>query len=326
MCSHLSCCFDLLGWLVFREGNKMNEDTKSHDTSTRAVFLSIVGKPNVGKSSLLNMLVGCKASIVSSKPNTTRNRICGVLTDGGTQIVFTDAPGLLNTKTMLDTYMVKEISDAMSGSDACLHVIEAGCGISSLDAELISRIDTLKVPSILVINKVDLLKNKSVLLGQMKEFIDRFDYWAIVPVSAKTGCGRGELLSEIKKLAVPSIFYFPENQVTDQQEGKMISELIREKVLRFLNAEIPHGVAVYVSSVNRRGGIIDVDSCIYCEKMSHKGIIIGKRGTMLKKIGSSAREDIEKLLGGKVNLKIWVKVKEGWKNKQDLLKTLGYSV
>lgn len=311
---------------MFREGKKMNGNTELYGKSTRAVFVSIAGRANVGKSSLLNMLIGCKASIVSSKPNTTRNRICGILTDGDTQIVFTDAPGLLNTKTMLDTYMVKEISDAMSGSDACLHVVGAGCGISSLDAEVISRIENLKIPSILVINKIDLLKNKSVLIGQMQEFINRFDYSAIVPVSARTGSGRDELLCETRKLAVPSIFYFSENQVTDQQESKMISELIREKVLRFLNAEIPHGVAVHISSVSRRGGIIDVDSCIYCEKMSHKGIIIGRKGTMLKKIGSSAREDMEKLLGGKVNLKIWVKVKEGWKNKQDLLKTLGYGV
>lgn len=305
----------------------MQEGIAINNLSTKSVFLSIVGKPNVGKSSLLNMAVGCKTSIVSSKPQTTRNRIAGVLTEGDTQIVFTDIPGFLNSKTVLDTYMEREIDDTMSGSDACLHVVEAGVKFSSVDESIISKISDLKVPTVLVINKIDLVKNKSRLIGQMKEYIDKFNYSAIVPISAKTGYGRDTLITEIKKLATPSVFYFPEDQVTDQRDVQIISEIIREKALKFLDKEVPHGIAVYVDSVNERDNVImDINSSIYCERFNHKGIIIGKNGSMLKKIGSCAREDLEKIFGKKVNLKVWVKIKEDWRNKEGLLRMLGYNV
>lgn len=294
--------------------------------NTKSLFIAITGKPNVGKSSLLNMLLGSKASIVSSKPRTTRNRITGILTDKDTQIVFTDTPGRLKIKSSLDVYMQREINDTVDGADACLHVVEAGKDLSSFDDEIINGLKTLNIPVILAINKIDILKQKSVLISQITKFTDKFNYNAVVPISAKTCEGKDILIEEIKKLTYPSVFYFPENQITDQSQNKIISEIIREKALRLLNKEVPHGIAVYVDSIKKRkNGLIDIDAIIYCEKENHKGIIIGKKGLMLKKIGSYSREDIERNLGCRVNLKIWVKVKEDWKNRDSILKILGYN-
>ena len=293
--------------------------------NTKSIFLSIIGEPNVGKSSLLNMAIGFKASIVSPKPQTTRNRINGILTDEDTQIVFTDVPGFLKSKTTLDSYMEKEIYDTMSGSEACLHVVAAGAKFSSIDEKVISKIKNLNIPSILVINKIDLLKNKSLLIEQIKKFMSEFEYFAVVPMSVKTGYGKDALICEIKKLAAPSLFYFPEGEVTDQTDTKVISERIREKILNLLNEEVPHGIAVNVDHIERCKRMLTIYSSVYCEKSSHKRIIIGKRGSMLKNIGIYAREDLEHIFKKKINLKIWVKVKENWKNKESLLRELGYS-
>lgn len=294
--------------------------------NTKSLFIALTGKPNVGKSSVLNMILGRKTSIVSPKPQTTRNRITGIFTDKDIQLVFTDTPGRLKVKSELDKYMEKEITETVLGAEACLHVTEAGKDLSYIDIEIINNLKSLDMPVILALNKIDLLKRKSILINQMQSFIEKFPYSAIVPVSAKTNEGKDCLIGEMKKLAVPSVFFFPEDQTSDQNECKLVSEIIREKALRLLNEEVPHGIAVYVDDIKRRSNnILDINSSIYCEREGHKGIIIGKNGLMLKKIGSYSREDIEKLLECRVNLKIWVKVKKDWKNKGSLLRALGYN-
>lgn len=300
-------------------------ETIKQNGTQKTVFLSILGRPNAGKSSLLNMLVNKKISIVCSKPQTTRTRINGILTDKNTQIVFTDVPGFLSPKTVLDDYMKKEIDSAIMGSDAYLYLVEARDGLSKIDKNILEKIKKIKKPSIVAINKVDLIKNKSFLLKQMKELGDIFNNSEILLVSAKTGYGKEQLIDKIKELAVPSVFYFPSEECTDQSETKMIEEIIREKILCFLDKEVPHGMAVYIDYMNKRkNNLIDINATILCQRDSHKGIIIGKNGLMLKKIGTYSRIDIEKNLCNKVNLKLWVKIKENWKNKEGVLRELGY--
>ncbi len=294
---------------------------------TKSLFISIVGKPNVGKSSLMNMLINSKVSIVSSKPQTTRNKILGILTSCDTQLVFTDTPGLYHPKSKLDKYMVSEISNSFSGAEACLHVVEAGKVAGDFDFKLIKKFEKLNIPIILVINKIDLISDKSLLISQIKEFNDLFKYTAIIPVSSKTGEGREETIEELKKLAHSSVFFFSEDDITDQTERMMTSETIREKLLRFLNQELPHGTAVVIETFHTRDdGITDICATIYCEKENHKRIIIGKGGEMLKKIGRSARLELEQILDRKINLKIWVKTKENWRNSDFLLNNLGYGI
>lgn len=300
------------------------EDEKEK-VRTKSVFLAILGRPNAGKSSLLNMLMNKKISIVCSKPQTTRSRVNGILTDEDTQVVFMDIPGFLEPKTVLDDCMEKEIDNAIKGADAYLYLVEAKNELSRIDKIMLGNLKKLEKPALVAINKIDLVKHKSSLLEQIKELGDIFDNSEILLISAKTGYGKQLLLDRIKGLAKPSIFYFPSEELTDQSVSKMVEEIVREKTLYFLDKEVPHGIAVFVESMNeRKNNLVTINATILCERDSHKGIIIGKGGSMLKKIGTFARADIEKNLGKKVNLKLWVKVKENWKNREGILRELGY--
>lgn len=291
----------------------------------RSAYLAIVGKPNVGKSSLLNRLVGQKIAIVSKKPQTTRNRIMGVLTDGEDQFVFLDTPGLLKPRDSLGDFMVKSIESTLGVVDACLLVTEAGAPVSKADQELIRRFQQGHIPAVLAINKIDLLKDKSPLMGQIAAFSQMYPFRAVVPVSARTGDGMDELRDELRELTQPGGHLFPEDTLTDQPERVIVSETVREKVLRLLEKEVPHGVAAVTERMNDRDGLLDLDVTIYCEKPSHKGILIGKQGSMLKQIGTGAREDLERFFGCKVNLQLWVKVKEDWRQRPETLQGLGFS-
>ena len=288
----------------------------------RSAFLAIVGKPNVGKSSVLNRLIGQKIAIVSKKPQTTRTRIMGVLTEEEYQLVFLDTPGLIKPKNPLGDYMVKSVTQSINGVDACLLVTEAGGKVSKADEDLIRRFHSSHIPAVLAINKIDLLADKSELMAQIAEFSALYDF---VPVSAKDGSGMGELLEELKKMAEPGGHFFPEDTLTDQPERVIASEIVREKLLRLLDKEIPHGTAAVTERMKERDGILDLDVTIFCERSNHKGIIIGKGGAMLKKIGIAAREDLERFFGCKVNLQLWVKVKEDWRQRRETLQSLGFS-
>lgn len=293
----------------------------------RTAFLAIVGRPNVGKSSLLNTLLGQKVAIVSQKPQTTRTRIMGVLTDGPVQLVFIDTPGLLRPHNRLGEYMVRSVTESVAGVDACVLVVEAGRKISPSALELIEKFKAQQMRAALVINKIDLLQDKSILMKQIAEFSGLYDFEAVVPVSAKTGNGKDDLLRELEKLAEEGQHFFEADTLTDQPERVIASEMIREKLLRLLNREVPHGVAVVVESMRERGGavpITDLTATIYCEKESHKGIIIGKNGDMLKKVGTYARQDMEQFFNCKINLQLWVKVKEDWRNREGALRSFGY--
>lgn len=291
----------------------------------RSAFLAIVGKPNVGKSSVLNRLIGQKIAIVSKKPQTTRTRIMGVLTEEEYQLVFLDTPGLIKPKNPLGDYMVKSVTQSINGVDACLLVTEAGGKVSKADEDLIRRFHSSHIPAVLAINKIDLLADKSELMAQIAEFSALYDFAAVVPVSAKDGSGMGELLEELKKMAEPGGHFFPEDTLTDQPERVIASEIVREKLLRLLDKEIPHGTAALTERMKERDGILDLDVTIFCERSNHKGIIIGKGGAMLKKIGIAAREDLERFFGCKVNLQLWVKVKEDWRQRRETLQSLGFS-
>lgn len=292
----------------------------------KTAFIAIVGRPNVGKSSLLNTMIGQKVAIVSNKPQTTRTRIMGVLTRDETQLVFIDTPGLHKPRTNLGEYMVKSVTESVAGVDACMLVVEAGQKVCDADKELIEKFKKMNMPAVLAINKIDLLQDKSVLISQISELTSMYNFDAVVPVSAETKNGVDELVEELKKLAMPSEHFFDSDALTDQPERVIASEIIREKMLRLLDKEVPHGIAVSVEKMREREntGITDIDAIIYCEKDTHKGIIIGKKGTMLKKIGSYSRQDMENFFGCKINLQLWVKVKEDWRNKQGLLRSFGY--
>lgn len=290
----------------------------------KSAFIAIVGRPNVGKSSLLNRLLGQKLAIVSSKPQTTRTRIMGVLTEGDTQLVFIDTPGLIKAKNALGDYMVRSVTESVAGVDACMLVVEAGSKISKADEELIGRFRQMGLPAVLAINKIDLLQDKSVLMGQIAELASRYEFAAVVPVSARDGNGLEDLKKELKALAMEGGHFFSEDTLTDQPERVIAAEIVREKILRLLDKEIPHGVAVVTERMKERGDITDIDATIYTEKDSHKGIIIGKNGAMLKKIGSLARTDMERFFGCRINLQLWVKVKEDWRLRPNVLHTLGF--
>lgn len=289
-------------------------------------FVAIVGRPNVGKSSLLNSMLGQKISIVSPKPQTTRTRIMGVLTQNDTQIVFIDTPGLHKPRTHLGEYMVKSVRESIVGVDICLLVVDARSKILSSEIEFVSKFKKLNIPAILAINKIDLIRSKESIMNLIEKYSEMFDFEAIVPLSAKTKDGVNILVNELKKFAMPSEHFFDSDAITDQPERVIASEIIREKILRFLDKEIPHGVAVIIEKMRERkeSSITDIDATIYCEKDSHKGIIIGKKGSMLKKIGSCARQDMERFFSCKINLNIWVKVKEDWRNRESILRSLGY--
>ena len=295
---------------------------------TKSAFLSIVGKPNVGKSSIMNAMLGQKVAIVSPKPQPTRTRIMGVLTQGETQLVFIDTPGLHKPRTRLGDYMVKTVSESVSGVDACLLVVEPEGELTESELSLIQNFKKNHMPAILAINKIDLLANKEALLSRILQLSSLYEFDAVVPVSALKGSGMDELIAELKKHAAPGPHFFDDDALTDMPEKVLAGEIIREKLLELLDKEIPHGVAVSVETMRERedgSGITDIEAIIYCEKQSHKGIIIGKQGAMLKAVGSRARADMERFFDCKINLQCWVKVKEDWRNRQGLLRSFGYN-
>ena len=291
----------------------------------KTAFVAIVGCPNVGKSSILNRILGTKIAIVSSKPQTTRTRIMGVYTEGELQLVFTDTPGYHRPHNKLDEKMIKAVSESIGGVDACLFVVEPEGKLRSAEEELLKRFKKEKLPVILVVNKIDTVKDKTVLVERVAEMSGYYDYDAVVPVSAETGKGFDKLMEELEKLAFESPHFFPDDTLTDQPERVIAAEIIREKMLRLLDKEIPHGTAVSVESMKERSDkdILDIEATIYCEKETHKGIIIGKGGAMLKKISTYARQDMEKFFSCKVNLRCWVKIKEGWRNREGLIRNFG---
>ena len=291
---------------------------------TKSGMISIVGRPNVGKSTLTNALVGEKIAIVTNKPQTTRNRICAVLNRGECQYVFMDTPGLHKARTRLGEYMVGVVKESVADVDAVMLLIEPIPHVGGPEAELIARIRALGVPVVLVINKIDTVK-KEELLSVMQVYQAECDFQAIVPISAKNGDGVEELLNVLAAFLPEGPQLFPDDMITDQPERQVCAEIIREKLLLCLDKEIPHGTAVELSKFSEReNGIIDIDATIYCEKASHKGIIIGKNGAMLKKISTLARKDIEAFMGAKVFLETWVKVKENWRDNLNFIRDVGY--
>ena len=287
-------------------------------------MIAIVGRPNVGKSTLTNALVGEKIAIVTNKPQTTRNRICAVLNRGECQFVFMDTPGLHRARTRLGDYMVKVARDSVADVDAVMLLVEPIPHVGGPEEELIERIKALSVPSVLVINKIDTVK-KDELLSVMQAYGEKHSFNAILPVSARNGEGLEELLQVLGEFLPEGPQLFPEDMVSDQPERQVCAEIVREKLLLCLDKEIPHGTAVEVTRfIERDDEVIEMDATIYCEKDSHKGIIIGKGGAMLKKISTLARQDIERFMGTKVFLQTWVKVKENWRDNLNLIQNFGY--
>ncbi len=293
--------------------------------TNKAAMITVCGRPNVGKSTLTNTLVGEKIAIVSNKPQTTRNRICAVVTKGNTQFVFMDTPGFHKPRTRLGDYMVNVVRESVADVDAVMLLVEPLPNIGKQEQELIARFKETGVPALLVINKIDTVQ-RAELLEVMAVYSAAYEFDAIIPISAKTGEGVDELLAELSKYAVDGPPLFPDGMISDQPEKQICAELVREKLLLCLDKEIPHGTAVEVTRFSERDdGIIDMDVTIYCEKASHKGIIIGKKGAMLKKIGELARADIEAFMGTKVFLQTWVKVKENWRDSQAQLRNFGFT-
>ncbi len=287
-------------------------------------MVPVCGRPNVGKSSLTNALVGEKVAIVSNKAQTTRNRICGVVNRGDTQYVLLDTPGLHKARTRLGDYMVKVVQRSVADVDCVLLLVEPVPHVGEPERALIGRIREGKLPAVLVINKIDTVE-KSSLLAVMAAYGGAYDFDAIIPISAEQGDGLDILMEQLSRYAAEGPRLFPEGMSTDQPERQVMAEIVREKLLRNLDKEVPHGTAVEVTKFSERdSGIIDLDVTIYCEKASHKGIIIGKRGATLKKISTQAREDMERFMGAKVYLQTWVKVKENWRDNVNLIRNFGY--
>ena len=299
-------------------------DIKEINMTTKTAMITIAGRPNVGKSTLTNFLVGEKIAIVSNKPQTTRNRICGIVTKDNTQFVFVDTPGFHKPRTKLGDYMVNVTKESIADVDLTVLLVEPIASIGPQEEALIEQLKSRKCPTVLAINKIDSVE-KETLLEVIALYAAAADFKAIIPISAKTGDGIDALLTECEKYAVESPFLFPEDSTTDQPERQVMAEIIREKLLWCLDREVPHGTAVEITKFTERdSGIIDLDATIYCEKASHKGIIIGKRGEMLKKISSMARSDCERFMGTKVFLTTWVKVKENWRDSDFLVRNFGY--
>lgn len=293
----------------------------------RSAFITIVGIPNVGKSSILNRILGHKVAIVSSKPQTTRTRITGILTEGDDQLVFIDTPGLHKPRTELGEYMVKAINESVQGGDVAVLVVDSKDEVKKGEISLIEKLKRSDMPAILALNKIDTLANKKEeLMEAILRYSALYDFDAVVPISAETGEGFDALLDELKKHCVEGGHFFDDDMITDQPEKVIAAEIIREKILRLCDKEIPHGTAVVIESMKERddSDIIDIEATIFCERDSHKGIIIGKKGAMLKKISTYSRQDIERFFGCKVNLQTWVKVKEDWRNRRALLQNFGY--
>ena len=292
---------------------------------SETAMITICGRPNVGKSTLTNALAGEKIAIVSNKPQTTRNRITAVCQRGETQFVFLDTPGFHKPRTRLGDYMVNVVRQSVADVDAVVLVVEPVASLGPQERELIASIKAANCPAVLAINKLDTVEPEK-LLAVITLYSEAYAFNAIVPISARTGDGVEELLKELDKFAVESPALFPEGVTTDQPEKQVCAELIREKLLLNLEREVPHGTAVEITRFSERDdGIIDLEATIYCEKASHKGIIIGKHGAMLKKIGEDARKDIEEFMGTKVFLQTWVKVKEKWRDSNSLLRNFGYT-
>ena len=287
-------------------------------------IFSLVGRPNAGKSTLTNALCGQKVAIVSDKPQTTRTRITGVLNRDGCQMIFLDTPGLHKPRTRLGDYMVKVINDTVADVDTVVLLVEPVARIGVPEQMLIDRIRQLDLPAVLVINKIDTVE-KETLLAVIAAYTQAHDFEAVVPVSAKTGDGLDILVSELEKLCVESPQLFPDGMVSDQPERQLIAEIIREKLLQNLDKEVPHGVAVEIEQMKEENGVMHVAAVIYCERKSHKGIIIGKNGAMLKKVGASARPEIEALLDSRVFLQLWVEIKEDWRNSPAQIRNFGYT-
>lgn len=293
--------------------------------STKTAMITIAGRPNVGKSTLTNYLVGEKIAIVSNKPQTTRNRICGIVTREDTQFVFVDTPGFHKPRTKLGDYMVGITRESIADVDATIVVVEPIASVGPQEEALLKQLAEKNCPVVLAINKIDTVEKES-LLEVIAAYSQAFSFAAIIPISAKTGDGVDALLKHCETYAEEGPFLFPEDYTTDQPERQVMAEIIREKLLWCLDREVPHGTAVEITKFSERdNGIIDIDATIYCEKASHKGIIIGKHGDMLKKISSMARTDCEKFMGTRVYLTTWVKVKENWRDSDVLVRNFGYS-
>ena len=293
---------------------------------TKTAMITVCGRPNVGKSSLTNALVGEKIAIVSNKPQTTRNRIYGVVNSGDTQLVLLDTPGFHKAKNRLGDYMVKVTRESIADVDAVLLMVEPVAHVGIPEAELIEKIKQSGSPAILCINKIDTIEKKDDLLAVIAAYSEAYAFDAIIPISAMTRDGLEDLLAELKKYAAEGPQLFPDDMTTDQPDRQVVGEIVREKMLRNLDKEIPHGTAVEITRfIERDDEVIEVDATIYCEKASHKGIIIGKNGEMLKKISSHAREDMERFMGTKVYLQTWVKVKENWRENLNYVRSFGYN-
>lgn len=295
---------------------------------TKNAFITIVGRPNAGKSSLLNALIGEKIAAVSSKPQTTRTKITGVLTKGEIQYVFIDTPGMHKSRDKLSEHMINAINSSVSSIDAALLVVDSQKKPGDAERELLRSLKASKAPVILVINKIDLFDDKELLIPVIKEYASMYDFAEVIPISAMNSDGLDIILDVLSKYTTEGPHFFPDDKFTDQPERVIISEIIREKLLELLSAEVPHGIAVDIETLSERDtkdgeGIMDVEAVIYCEKESHKGIVIGKGGAMLKQVGRLAREDIERFFMIKTNLQLWVKVKEGWRNREGLIKNFG---
>ena len=292
---------------------------------TKNAMITIAGRPNVGKSTLTNALVGEKVAIVSNKPQTTRGRITGVTARGETQFVFMDTPGFHRARTRLGEYMDKVVRESVADVDAVVLVVEPIASVGRQEAELIRQIKNSGVPALLAVNKIDTVE-KPELLSVIAAYAAEHDFAAIVPISARRGEGLDALMDELERFAEEGPHLFPDDVFTDQPEKQLCAEIIREKLLWCLEREVPHGTAVVVTRFEEReDGVIEIDATIYCEKARHKGIIIGKQGAMLKKIGELARKDMESLLDARVYLETWVKVKENWRDSQSLLRNFGFT-
>ncbi len=286
-------------------------------------FIAIVGRPNVGKSTLLNSILGEKVAIVSSKPQTTRNRITGILTREEEQFVFLDTPGMHSPKNTLGEFMVKEADSSMREADAVVLVVDTGKEITSVEESVIAYLKKSGIPSVLALNKIDQYDREDIARA-IEKYAARHDFSAFVPISARSGKNVSELLDECAKFLSESPWFFPEDMITDQPERQVAAEIIREKILRTLNKEVPHGTAVVIEEFRDEGTLVSIRAEIFCEKASHKGIIVGKSGATLKLIGSYARADLEKMLGTKVYLNLWVKVKENWRESARTVGNFGY--
>lgn len=295
---------------------------------TKNAFITIIGRPNAGKSSLLNAIIGEKVAAVSSKPQTTRTKVTGVLTKDETQFVFIDTPGMHKAKDKLSDHMVKQINSSCASIEAALLVVDATKKINEAERSLLNSTVSAKTPVILVVNKIDLFENKEELIPVIAEYSKLHNFADVIPISALNEDGIDIIINALEKYAVEGPHYFPDDKFTDQPERVIVSEIIREKLLELLSDEVPHGIAVDIETLsehdNKYGeGVMDVGAVIYCERESHKGIVIGKGGSMLKRAGQLAREDIERFFMIKCNLQLWVKVKEGWRNREGLIKNFG---